>query len=68
MGEDPKNMLMRGCFFTNDGNYLYTLATQTRSKSYLIKWNNKSDNYDPVKVTLVHNATAAGMRVSPSGK
>eukprot|EP00347_Sterkiella_histriomuscorum_P010848 403374692 len=64
---ESKNMLMRGCFFSNDGKFIYTLATQTRSKSYLIKWQNK-ENFDPVKVTLVHNQTSSGMRISPNGK
>ncbi|CDW89290.1 serine threonine protein kinase with wd40 repeats [Stylonychia lemnae] len=67
LGDNPKNMLMRGCFFTNDNKYIYTLATQTRSKSYLIKWQNK-ENYEPAKVTLVHNTTSSGMRISPDGK
>lgn len=58
---------MRGCFFTNDGKFIYTLATQTRAKSYLIKWKNQQ-NFDPAKVTLVHNQTSSGMRVSPNGQ
>lgn len=43
---DSKNMIMRGCFFTKDGSHVYTLATQMRQKSYLIKWK-VNENFDP---------------------
>ena len=39
---DTKNMLMRGCFFSKDCNSVYTLATHTKQKSYLIQWQNAS--------------------------
>ena len=35
-GIDPKNMLMRGCFFSPDAKFIYTLATYTKRPSYLI--------------------------------
>jgi len=35
---DGKNMMMRGCFFSEDSRYLYTLSTETRQKSYIVKW------------------------------
>ena len=38
---DTKNLMMRGCFFSTDGRYLYTLSTESRQKSYLVKWENK---------------------------
>lgn len=60
-------MLMRGCFFSDDGRHIYTLATQTRARSYLIKWKN-ADNYDPENVVQIHTTTAGGMRLSPNGK
>jgi WD40 repeat protein len=66
MNPNSKNMLMRGCFFTNDGNYIYTLASQMRQSSYLIKWKATAP-FDPVDVTQAHNNTAGGMRLSACG-
>lgn len=71
---DSKNMLMRGCFFSSlDPRYVYTLSTENRQKSYLIKWSNKA-NYvdkavlcDPEDVAVVHSNTVTGLCTSASG-
>ena len=58
---------MRGCFFSEDSKFIYTLATQIRSKSYLIKWKN-AENFDPENVVQVHSTMTGGMRIAPNGK
>lgn len=50
---DSKNMIMRGCFFTSDSKHIYTLSTQMRQKSYLVKWR-VNENFDPEEVIEVH--------------
>lgn len=67
---DAKNLLMRGCYFSNDGKSLYTMATQTRKKSYLIQWTNKKGfaqkeiECEPANAIEVHPNTVTGLRVS----
>ena len=71
---DAKNLLMRGCFFSRDGQHVYTLATAIKKPSYLIQWENRSGfsqkekQCEPVNVAMVHANTATGLRVSPSGE
>lgn len=71
---DAKNMLMRGCFFSQDGRYVYTMATGIKKSSYIIQWSNKArfTNKDvecqPENMSIVHNNTATGLRVSPNGE
>lgn len=59
-------MMMRGCFFANNGTHIYALATQARCKSYLIKYK-VNDNFDPIDTMIVHNGPTTGMRSSKSG-
>ncbi len=62
---------MRGCFFSPDSRYLYTLSTESRQKSYLVKWENKQRfsqkavQSDPVEVAMVHPNTVTGMCTTP---
>lgn len=71
--QDSKNLLMRGCFFS--GQNVYTMATQTRRKSYIIKWRpgrgktfaDKAEPPQAEAVTEVHPNTASGLRVSQDG-
>lgn len=58
---------MRGCFFTNDGKYIYTLCSQIKSKSYIIKWKNNL-NFDPIEANPVHHTVCTGMKLSENGK
>ena len=64
---------MRGCFFTEDSRYLYTLSTENRQRSYLVKWENKQKfaqkavQSEPVDVAVIHPNTVTGMCVSPDG-
>lgn len=70
---DLKNMLMRGCFFSIDSRYVYTLATENRRNSYLIKWSNKGGfaqkerQCEPEEVGVVHNNTVTGLCLSHLG-
>jgi len=66
LGVDSKNMPMRGCFFSADGKYLYTLATQARDKSYLSKFKT-NETFDPVDTSIVHNQAAVGIKRSNKG-
>jgi len=36
---DTKNMIMRACAFTDDGS-VFTLCTQAREPTFVIKWKN----------------------------
>ena len=64
---------MRGCFFSMDQKFAYTLATENRKKSYLIKWSNKGGftqkekQCEPEEVGVVHNNTVTGLCVSHLG-
>ena len=70
---DAKNMMMRGCFFSGDSRYLYTLSTENRQRSYIVKWENKQKflqkavQSEPVEVAVIHPNTVTGMCVSPDG-
>lgn len=62
---------MRGCFFSPDGARVYTQATQTRKKSYIVEWRNAKGfaqtamQCEPAGVVEVHPNTVVGLRVTP---
>ena len=57
---------MRGCFFTLDGKYIYSLATEMKCKSYMIKWKcNKT--WDSVSAEVVNKQPSTGMKLSENG-
>jgi hypothetical protein len=66
-------MLMRGCFFSLDGKHVYTLSTENRKRSYIVKWSNKANYIDknvPCEaedVGFVHPNTVTGMLLSSYG-
>ena len=43
---DAKNLLMRACSFRRDG-CIYTLCTQAREPTFLIKWRPNGQMYNP---------------------
>ena len=57
--EDSTNFMIKGCCFTPDGAGVYILASKTRYKSFVIKFNiklmNNSFDFIPSMVTEVHN-------------
>ena len=57
--EDSTNFMIKGCCFTPDGSGVYILASKTRYKSFVIKFNikpmNNSFDFIPSMVTEVHN-------------
>ena len=46
--------MFKGALFSPDDQFLYTLATKVKGRSYLIKWNANSDNFDPVDTAEAH--------------
>ena len=68
---DSKNMWMRGCFFADGGKSVFSLATQNKRKSFLIKWKSSKGSFSDkdgecqsVNVAEVHNNTCTGLRLS----
>ena len=63
---DTKNMIMRACSFRRDG-CVYTLCTQARDPTFLIKWRPSGQKYQPETTEQVHEKPSTGMRLSQNG-
>lgn len=61
-------MQFKGALFSKDDKYLFTLATKVKGRSYLIKWDAKSDNFDPVDTMVAHKNPACAITMDNSGK
>ena len=65
---DSSNFLIRGCFFTNCGRFVYLLAAKMRYKSFLVKYevliNGSVIDFRPISTLEVH--TNAVTRMLPS--
>lgn len=59
-----KNMIMRACCFRDDGT-IYTLCTQPREPSFIVRWAYKDKKYQPSRTGQVHAKSSTGMRLSP---
>ncbi len=53
-GIGVENLKFKGSIFSQDSRFLYALATKFKGRSYLIKWDAKSENFDPIDTTAVH--------------
>mmetsp|Transcript_13771 Transcript_13771/g.12208 ORF Transcript_13771/g.12208 Transcript_13771/m.12208 type:complete len:127 (+) Transcript_13771:411-791(+) len=53
-GVGVENLQFKGSIFSPDMRFLYALATRFKGRSYLIKWDAKSENFDPIDTTPVH--------------
>ena len=60
-----RNMQMRGCFFSKNGKFIYTLCSQIRNKSYLVQWDSKS--YSPLNILEAHSQLACGLKQLEDG-
>lgn len=62
---DNSNFLIRGCFFTNCGRFVYLLAAKMRYKSFLVKYdvmvNGKNIDFRPISTLEVHNQAVTRM-------
>lgn len=59
---DMKNMIMRACLFREDDS-LYTLCTQPREPSFLIRWRPLGNKkYEQQTTSQVHRMASTGMR------
>ena len=62
-----ENLQFKGALFSPDERYLYTLATKIKGKSYLIKWDAKSENFDPIDTMEAHRNPSCIMNIDYSG-
>jgi hypothetical protein len=53
-GIGVENLQFKGILFSPDSKYLYTLATKFKGRSYLIKWDAKDENFNPIDTTPAH--------------
>ena len=61
---EAKNMIMRACCFRDD-NSVYTLCTQPREPTFIVKWRQQGKNFQPERTGQVHLKSSTGMRLSP---
>lgn len=62
-----ENLQFKGALFSPDSRFLYTLATKFKGRSYLIKWDAKDVNFDPVDTTPAHHGPSCIMEISRNG-
>lgn len=67
-GVGLENLQFKGALFSPDSRFLYTLATKFKGRSYLIKWNAKDVNFDPVDTTPSHNGPSCIMEINSNGR
>ena len=66
------NFLIRGCFFTSCGKYVFLLAAKMRYKSFLIKYqvtpNGNDIQFTPISTLEVHSNAVTRMKPSRDDK
>mmetsp|Transcript_3755 Transcript_3755/g.3484 ORF Transcript_3755/g.3484 Transcript_3755/m.3484 type:complete len:238 (+) Transcript_3755:200-913(+) len=66
-GIGMENLKFKGSLFSPDSRFLYALATSFKGRSYLIKWDAKSENFDPIDTTPVHTGPSCAFDLSSDG-
>lgn len=46
---------------------MYTLATKFKGRSYLIKWDAKDENFNPIDTTTPHNGPSCILNINKNG-
>ena len=66
-GIGVENLQFKGILFSPDSKYLYTLATKFKGRSYLIKWDAKDENFNPIDTTPAHTGPSWIMNINSQG-
>ena len=66
-GVGVENLQFKGVIFSPDSKYLYTLATKFKGRSYLIKWDAKDENFNPIDTTPAHTGPSWIMNINSQG-
>jgi COMPASS component SWD3 len=67
-GIGSENLQFKGVVFSPDSRFIYSLATRFKGRSYLIKWDAKSDNFDPIDTTPAHHGPSCTMNITEDGR
>ena len=60
------NMLLRGCKFSKDSRFIYTLAAENRKPAYVNKYK-VCQTWDPVDTIKAHDDAGTGLVLSSNG-
>lgn len=60
-------MQFKGAVFSPDARFLYTLATKFKGRSYLIKWDAKDVNFNPIDTTPAYKGPSCVMEINSNG-
>jgi len=59
--------MFKGCIFSPDSRFLYSLATKFKGRSYLIKWDSKDENFNPIDTAQAYNGPSCVLSINKNG-